>query len=626
MRNLSDNVNTAGKITILTSIVGLLVFASFFLFNLGAQELQRVEAQEFATTSLTVLNTPPGWDVLPKEEVASATTTPTNSGAELAWLATATDPSSQPYFLIICSTSTPPTPGQAVDEFSLGTVPPTCDSAAIQWAVSTSTVSGTEARAATTTSEDFPPFAEVNEWYAFICDDDNQLPRCNAVSYQGDGGGVDDDSPFHVNRRPTFTSISNNSPVLPGDSVVFTATADDPDTVPTDHTIRLYICSTNAFTPGSSPACDDVELASSTLVTTNPTASYPIVIPTRDGDYNAYAFIVDEYGHAADPQGGLSLITVGNAAPAVVKSQVFINGSSDLTLTIPEGETTGFTLNFQISDSNSCVNLSATDEIVDFDIAFLRSGVGTSSCDGAVAGNYDANECYPSAVGTSVWNLVCTASSSSCTGPTDTTQNFDCTFPLWYVADATSGTIADSFYFNENWVAAIRAIDDNGATSTYEIGDYPQEVNATMAYELDTLAIPYGQLEAGQFTPTLNASTTFRATGNTGLNQLLQGFPMCNTYTSSSSCPVSPTSTIPENFQVFATSSVSYSVASSSGNFLSSSTPKLLELRVPKSTGTSTQETRNTYWGIAVPSTITFSGTYTGENAFYGVASNPLTW
>jgi hypothetical protein len=152
------------------------------------------------------------------------------------------------------------------------------------------------------------------------------------------------------------------------------------------------------------------------------------------------------------------------------------------------------------------------------------------------------------------------------------------------------------------------------------------EVQSFLSVALDTLTIPYGLLEPGQQTDPLAASTTLRATGNVGVDELLTGHSMCTYYTSAVTCNNSATSTIAESNQVFATSTVSYATATSSGNTLSSTTQKLLDLNVPKSTSTSIQASGNTYWGIRVPISITLAGSYTGENTFYGALSDPSEW
>jgi len=143
---------------------------------------------------------------------------------------------------------------------------------------------------------------------------------------------------------------------------------------------------------------------------------------------------------------------------------------------------------------------------------------------------------------------------------------------------------------------------------------------------LDTATIPFGALEPGNRTDPLVATTTIRAVGNVGLDQLLSGESMCTTYTGSVTCPNSASSTIDDKYQVFATSSVSYGTATSSGYILSSSTPLELEIDVKKSTSTSVQESGVTYWGIEVPISITLSGAYTGQNTFTAKTGEPAQW
>ncbi len=622
MKELPQYINTAGKITVLTAITGVFVFAVAFLFNIGAQELRHVEAQsDVATTSVTVLNTPPQWTIDAEEEIESSGDYPTNSGSVVSWIATATDSNAENYYLLICSTGDAPT--------ATAGGAPVCDPGGTQWAVSGSVTSGTQARAATTTTE-VAPFLEENDWYAWVCDSVAVNPRCNSVSKQGTGTTT---SPFNVNKRPSFSVFTDDSPALPGATVTFSATASDADTNPSNDTVQLIVCSTSAFSTTTN-SCGGLTLGTSTLSASNPTVSYQIPIPTQDQDYNAYGFVVDNHGHEA--QGGAhgtdSTLSVENATPSVSAAQITLNGGLDLDVTVEAGETTGFTLDFIATDNNSCTAAGgpAGSEIEDYVLSVYRSGVTNATCDGT-AGSYDPNDCYPSALATTTWNLTCTASSTRCTfgdDGTDTTIEYNCTFPLWYVADPTDGIDGtDTFYFAEDWRASVSAVDDDSATSTFtESSTSGIDVTSFMSMSLDTFAIPYGQLEPGQQTDPLSATTTILATGNVGIDELLTGESMCTTYTSSVTCPTSATSTIAESFQVYATSSITYGAATSSGNTLSSSTQKLLDLNVLKSTATSTQEQGVTYWGIHVPITLTLAGSYTGENTFYGTLSDPNEW
>lgn len=620
MKELPNYINTAGKITVITSLLGVFVFAAVFLLNLGVKELHHVEAQGLATTTVTVLNTPPQWTIDAQELIGSSTTTPTNSGSVVSWRATATDSNGEDYFLLICSNGNAPT--------ASSTATPTCGAGATRWAVSALASSSVQAIAATTTTE---AFAESNDWFAWVCDNVALNPRCNASYRQGTGTTS---SPFNVNHRPDFVGFWDNSSLLtsvPGVTVTFYATSSDDDIVDADDTVKLFVCSTNSFNT-TTDTCTATTIATSTFALSDPSATFQIPIPTQDQNYNAFGFVIDNHGHEASggSQATDSTLSVANAAPTVSAGQISLNGGLNMILSQAAGETTGFTLQFVGADNNSCENFDEDPEIEDYVLSVYRSGVGSSTCNGS-AGSYDANDCYPSGLATSTWNLSCTASTTSCTygvDGLDTTMVYNCTFPLWYIADPTDGLdITDTYYFAEDWRAGVSVIDDDAASSSFvQSSTADIEVESFMSLALDTLAIPYGQLEPGDQTDPLAASTTIRATGNVGIDELLTGESMCETYTSAVTCPTNATSTIYESYQVFATSTVTYAQATLTGNTLSSTTQKLLDINVLKSTATSTQEEGVTYWGIHVPITLTRAGDYTGENTIMMTLSAPSQW
>jgi hypothetical protein len=610
----NNQIQTAGKITIFTAVSGMLIFAFIFLFNAGKTELMKVEAQS-ATTTLTVLNTPPQWLTMAHEQTESSTSTPTNSTTNVTWAALAEDPSNAPYFLLVCSTSATPTANAAPSLLLLGTAPPECDGG-IQWGVSASTTSNTVATVATTTQE---AFAESNDWFAWICDDDPVNPRCNNTYSQGIS--ATNSSPFYVNHRPVFTSFYNDSTKNPGEILTFFSTSSDSDTVVESDPITLVVCNENDFNPTTRNCGAGGTISSTTInVHDNATTSYTLPSVIQDDVYDAFGFMIDGHGHTASggAHGTNVGFTVGNVAPTVSSGDISLNGGSNITLSVDGAETTGFTLDFTLSDANSCVNAASSPEITRYEVALHRSGVGTSTCTG-LASSYNPNNCYPSGVATTSWNLNCTASSTSCGGPTDPTKVFNCTFPLWYVADPTDAT---ALYATNTWVAAISGVDDNNATGTMVIGSSPVELISFPAIDLITAEIPYGALEPGDNTGSLTATTTIRSVGNTGLNQNIEGEAMCTNFSVGSPCVSSASSTIPDFKQEFATSSVAYG----SGFDLSSSTPQLLALKVQKTTATTTPNTGVTYWGIEVPVSITLAGAYTGLNTFYAVISSSTDW
>ncbi len=617
-------VETAGKITILSALSGLLIFAFIFILNIGKTELEKAEAQtSTATTTLTVLNTPPVWVVGQegREEFGSSTTTPTNSGDVVSWVGTATDASGAPYFLIVCSTSATPTAQQSTS--TLGTVPPVC-AGGTRWAVSTGTVSGTQARAATTTVEGGGSlFAESNAWWAWVCDDDPVNPRCSTASSQGTN--ATNSSPFNVNRRPVFTTFGNNGPVNPGGVLTFLSTSTDPDIVDTEDNIFLVVCRTNSYSTSTNTCTNGADFLASTTIgqLANPSATYTLPAIVQDNTYNAFGFLYDQHGHEAvgGAHGATSTFTVNNVLPTVAGGTISLNGGLDIILTNPASQTPGFLLDFVIADANSCDAFGGgpADEIVRPVVSIFRSAIGTTTCNGT-AGSYNANNCYPSGVAATVWNLSCTASSTSCTGATDDTINYSCTFPLWFIADPT---VAGTPFAAQAWSAGVAGVDNSLATGTMATATTPVELLSLVAIDLLTNAIAYTQLEPGTNMSNLTSTSSLRVVGNTGLNQLLGGESMCTNFNGTVPCPVSATSTIPQSEQRYATSAVAYA---SGATLQPTTSPATLLIQIPKPTSTSTPTSGTTFWGIAVPGTITLAGSYTGRNTFTGAVSTPSAW
>ncbi len=613
----TDHLRTAGKVTVYTTFLGVVVFAIVFIFNIGEQSVKHAGAASNATTSVTVQNTAPIWTASTTEITESSATNPTDAGNQVSWQAVGTDSNGEDYWLLICNSSATPTPTSGGA--------PTCTSG-VQWARSGTTTSGTLATAATTTADGW---VESNAWFGWICDGNAGTPRCSSTSTQGTN--ATNSSPFEVNHRPTFTVFTDNSPRDPGQTVTFMSTSSDTDTSGTADTVKLIVCGSAGFATTTN-TCTGTLLASSTVfVSADASSTYTIVIPTQDTNFSAFGYVIDNHGFEASggAHGTDSTLTVSNVAPTISSSTISLaqsTTSTNMILTVESGQTTGFTLSYTVSDNNSCDAFGGNnsyDEIATSSLSIYRSGVTAAGCLSTTTLN--ANNCYTSGTPTTTWNLACTASSTSCTfgvDGTDVDTIWNCTFPLWYIADPTDGTATSTQYSTNNWVAQVRPIDDDALVGVYTQSSSGVEVQSFLAFALNTLEIPYGSLEPGQQTDPIVATTTLSATGNVGLDQDVTGQSMCTTYTGSTLCPNSATSTIPASEQVVATSTVTYA----QGAAISSTTPLEVEINVPKSTSTSTATSSNAYWGIRVPGTVTFAGSYTGENTFTARVGESSAW
>lgn len=606
--------DTSGVATLFVIIIGFVMLMTGILFNLPLGSLPDAQA-DIATTSVTVLNTPPNWTVDAAEAVASASTSPTNAGDAVTWNATATDSNGEDYFFLVCKTSDAPTAN--------ADAPPTCGGGASnQWAVSATTTSGTQATASYTTLDSD---AENNAWFGWICDFNTTTPRCNTTYKNGDAVGQATATPFAVNHRPTFTFFYDDSPTLPGATTTFTATSSDTDTfnpVGSDDTVQLFVCRLNDFTGSACGAGGTI--CSSTASSSDPSCEAFISIPTQDEATTSFGFIIDNHGFAASggAQGTDSVHTIANATPSINVSDISLldtDGVGNLTLTTPNGQTTGFTVQATVSDNNGCQNAAGGNEISSIEINVYRSSIGSASC--RVAGDYNANNCYPEAVGTVMWDTSSTTQyAGTCTGFSDSSAVWATSFPLWFIADPTD---AGSQFPSDNWLASVRAVDDNFATSSWIDGSTGNELTQFLAFAVSTSSIPYGSLEPGQNTGTLNATTTISAHGNVGLDENLDGSDMCTTFLSPNCAGGDSTNTIFVNNQQYATTTTS--VPYGSGTSLSG-TPTEFELNVPKSTSTTTPATKDTVWGIAVPSTITLAGNYTGTTTITAVVGESVDW
>lgn len=613
LKFLRSSRSRSGKITIAASILGVvtLIGAFFILFELRVPSA----SADDVTTSVTVLNTPPVWTVNATENPASSTTTPTNSGSNVTFTATATDSNAESYYLIICKTSGAPTANSSA--------PPTCNGGVSnQWAISTLTASAAQATAATTTRETFPFANELNDWYGWVCDANTSLPRCNLSFTQGSGEAA---SPFVVNHPPVFTAIINDSPAEPGETVTWTATASDTDVAGVADTVQLFVCRANDFTGFGCGAGGG--WATSTLTASNPATTTPIVIPTQDRNFAAYVFVADNHGRVATSsvQGTNSQFIVTNVGPSITAATISLedtDGSGNLTLTTPNATTGPFRVRFTTVDNNSCLNASSTNEISSAITNVYRSGIGTASCN--IAGHFNSNSCYPAASALFV-GLSCTQDASTCSGSSDTSAAWTCTFPLWYNADPTD---VSTPWTAENWLASVQVGDDDFATSTLTEATTGNEMTSFLAFNVTQSSIGFGGLEPGQQNDPLATTTNLLAIGNVGLDEDVFGDTMCTTWTALDSCDtngVNPSNDIPVSNQRVATSSVAYA-SLLAYTVTGSTTPRDVAIRVNKTTSTSSPQTKDTYWGINIPVAITVAGNYTGQNTITAKVSNFLFW
>ncbi len=612
-----NHSSIGGKISIFTALIGVAVI---FLGVLGELPHGRVARASTATTSVTVLNTAPQWDtnVYVQESPASASSTlPTNSGFAVTWYASATDSSLDPYYLLLCNNFASPTPNNSAA--------PTCagGNSGHLIAISAATPSGVAATAATTTYDG--DSKEFFYYYGFICDGNSTGAACNALGYGTTTVATSGpaQSPFVVNHRPVFTGFVSSSSTNPGGTFSWYATATDQDTYGglNPDTIRLYVCKLQDFT---GTACGPGGTwATSSFVTNSATATLTLVAPNPKGSFGAYGYVVDHHGSStatstSGQQGQNNSLVINNVAPTIAAASVSLlsaTGTTPLILTNLATQTPNFSVVYTVTDQNSCQTASSTAEIIGSHINVYRSSVTQAACQ--TNAQYNPNRCYVGATTTAAWNVSCTP--GACAGSSSATQVWTCTFPLWYLADATD---VGSQFTADNWLASASSSDTTYGTSTLVESSVGTELYQFLGYDTSTTTIAYGGLQPGQSADLMSSTSVgLLAEGNVGLDETLYGDDMCPTYPT---CTGNATSTIFVTNQKYASSSMLYSAATLN---LALNPGALFALHVPKSTSsTSSPSSLQTYWGILVPGAITLSGNYIGRNTIIGATAPSSSW
>ena len=521
---------------------------------------------------------------------------PVNVGSNVTFKATATDPQTDNWTLLVCETD--------------GVTGIACDGGAEDtYCTSSSTASSSEASCSYTA---LAGDTESNAWYAYACD----ASSCSGNSNTGNGGNTG--TPFYVNHVPTFSTYSDDSPANPGATVTWTTTASDTDSDAATDTVSLYVCDASGFTGGASPACTGTLLCSQTGQASNPTCNDVLDNPEPDGTYNAYGYVIDNHGLQASggSHGTDSTLTVNNVAPSISNTSIQLldtDETGNLTLTVENGETQDFFVKFVVTDDNSCQNISAGDEISSAIIHVYRSGVLQANCD--IDGEDDNNNCYANAHTGTGGLCVQDTSVNDCTGDTDADVGWRCEFPLQYHADPT---IAGAPLAAQNWLASVQADDDDGAnTGLVEDAD-GNEVDEFLAFNLSTGSIAYGNVAAGN--DSVEQTTTLQATGNVGLDENLSGGNAGGDGMCVSDYPTCAGLKIATLQQVY---NLTASQGWPSGTALSFSATEA-EININKTT-TGTPASGDTYWVLRVPGGQG-DGVYGGEDTIDGVRAENGDW
>lgn len=580
-------------------------------FNFLGSHWSNVRADS-STTSVTVQNTVPNFTTNPAEATAShngaglagSADNPINEGASITFNGTANDADGQNYYLLVCNVNgaTPGTGGGA----------PTCTSGTT-WCTSTSTVDDAQASC---TYSSATGAGESKAWYGFACDASPSGQLCSASSNGGTLGN--NGSPFYLNHRPTLTAAQDDSGTNPGGTVAWTSTSADGDTDLAVDTFQLFVCETAAFAGGAAPACTGTEIChTASGVTTNAGCSDVLGNPLPDETKTAYPYIVDNHGlvSTGSPTGVDTVLVINNTAPSLTAGTIVLknttNVAESLALSVEEGQTDDFIVTVEITDTNSCQNSIAGQEIASVLINVRQSEILQATCD--VVGEDNNNNCYFDAANET--GGYCTQ--TACGGTSDATADWTCYFPLKYHGDPTDASSPKAAYI---WLAAALATDDDSGASSLTDGTTGQELIQFAMYDVGGGApnISYGTLSTGATSSDI--TKLIEATGNVGLdtNSKASAANMCTDYPTCTNSPPEYVMAIAQ--QHFAATDIAWaSMTALTIGFLET------ELNITKTITTATPASGNIHWKIQIPSNQT-PDVYSGQNVIEGKVSENVEW
>jgi hypothetical protein len=506
-------------------------------------------------------NIAPAFTTFPSDS-GSASTAPTNYGANVTFRGTATDTDSNDYYLAICKTN-------AITAGNDG--PPTCTAGS--WCVSSAASTSVEATCQYQAADP----SESLDWYGFACDKRAgfSIAKCSAMS-QGNGG-ILNNSPFAINHPPIYSSITTSvDNQNPGGSFTISTVSSDTDVAGGTDTLRLHICVTNS---ASFAGC-----ASTTICTVTSTSSpnakcyFTDTAPTPSGATTYYGFMYDSHGLAATDNSRSSTYTINNTPPSL--GALVLNNNAAITLNIKgAGDKQVQIVNTSVTDLNGCTNLISS-------VGRIYMTEYDYNC------SANNNNCYQ------ISTVSCIK--TACDSADDDTATYTCTANLKYYTsptDNSSGNPKESY----KWQGYIQVYDglNYAATTSPQV-----ELNTSIALDVPEANIDFGStLFVGENTGTDNEITTIVNAGNSPLNSNIAGTDLTAV----------PTGLIAVNYIKYSlTSGFNYPTGTDLTN-LQVNVP----ITAPKATS-SVDVLDYIYWGIGIPygsGASLYSGTNTFEAA-----------
>lgn len=252
--------------------------------------------------------------------------------------------------------------------------------------------------------------------------------------------------------------------------------------------------------------------------------------------------------------------SVGNEVPGA--SSVDID-SAATAIHLTENTTTAVTVTATVSDNNGCEDIDSVQ------VKLFKTDTGASAAD-------DDNNHY----------TVSAVSDGNCTaGGADLTDTFTATVNVNYYADPTDD---GSIYADTNWTAEVTPFDESTGTSDTDT----IEMSTLTALNVSG-SISYGTVGLGEDTGSTDQSVTVTNTGNEGIDIDLDGYGDADGDGYAMVCTAGNVPIADEKYSATASTEYDSKVA------LSDSATEL-DMDIPQQTASAS--TKDTYWGLSMPS------------------------
>ena len=431
------------------------------------------------------------------------------------------------------------------------------------------------------------------------------------------GGDTENASPFYINHKPTFGTVtidaSDGSTIAPGDTVRFTipsAQLADDDTEGGQDTINMYVCSgqadqggvTSAFNYTANTCTGGTLLCSHTGVnpattdaTCNDTTDIVSVPTAHATDYTVMIYVEDNHSEPSSSGTHSNDYSVIDVAPVLNQ---YITSDS---LTIAAGGSDVLTYTMSMTDDNGDL------DVTDYETVFFEDTSVDNDC------SADDNDCIiENIAGHCSFTGQGSAGSGKTATGSDNALGATCDFTVYFNATAST-----------SWEVQGKPTDGLGQVTSFNDSSDNNIVGSLQGVDVTQAAIAYGTVAIGG--TSVKQETSMGNVGNQVLDMFISGDTMCTDYPTCSGTSINLVQ------QKFAQTGAAFDwndaetdpgpwILDATGSGTDEATGCINRDIAVRNDNAATTTNESIWWKIRIPAGQA-AGSYTGQNTFTTTAS-----